>query len=88
MRDVCIALLPAAVAGIVIFGWKALLILAVCVASCVGAEFLFNLILKQKQTVFDFSAVVTGLILGLNLSTNVPVWQCIIGSVFAIIVVK
>ena len=88
MRDVCIALLPAAVAGIVIFGWKALLILAVCVASCVGAEFLFNLILKQKQTVCDFSAVVTGLILGLNLSTNVPVWQCIIGSVFAIIVVK
>ena len=88
MRDVCIALLPACVAGVVFFGLKALLIMVVCVASAVGAEFLFNLALKQKQTVYDFSAVVTGLILALNLSTNVPVWQCIIGSVFAIIVVK
>ena len=88
MRDVCIALLPACVAAVVFFGLKALLIMAVCVASAVGAEFLFNLALKQKQTVYDFSAVVTGLILALNLSTNVPVWQCIVGSVFAIVVVK
>ena len=88
MRDVAIALLPAAVAGVVIFGLKALLIVAVCVASAVLAEFLFNLACGKKQTVFDFSAVVTGLILGLNLSINVEIWQCIAGSVFAIIVVK
>ena len=88
MRDVAIALLPAAVAGVIFFGLKALLILAVCVASAVLAEFVFNLAVGKKQTVFDFSAVVTGLILGLNLSTNVPVWQCIVGSVFAIVVVK
>jgi len=51
-------------------------------------EFLFNLIVGKKQTVGDFSAVLTGLLLGLNLSTNVPVWQCVIGSAFAIVVVK
>ena len=88
MRDVAIALLPASIAAVVFFGLKALLILAVCVASAVLAEFVFNLAVGKKQTVFDFSAVVTGLILGLNLSIKVPVWQCIVGSVFAIVVVK
>lgn len=88
MLDVTIALLPAAIAGVVIFGLQALLIVLTCVASAVLSEYLFNLCLHKKQTVGDFSAVVTGLLLALNLGTAVPLWQCVIGSVFAIVVVK
>lgn len=88
MLDVIIALLPAAIAGCVIFGLRAILVLAVCVASCVLFEFLFNLIVKKPQTVGDFSAAVTGLLLGMNLPANIPVWQCVIGSLFAMVVVK
>ena len=88
MLDVAIALLPATIAGIIIFGLKALWVVLTCVASAVLAEFLFNLCVHKKQTVGDFSAVVTGLLLGLNLSTNVELWQCVVGSVFAIVVVK
>lgn len=88
MRDVVIALLPATIASIVLFGIKALWIVLVCIVSALLSEFLFNLVCKKKQTIFDFSAVVTGLLLALNLSTNVPLWQCAIGSVFAIVVVK
>lgn len=88
MLDVIIALLPASVAAVVIFGAAALAVLLSCVLSAVLAEFLFNLVTRRKQSVGDLSAVVTGLLLALNLSTNVPVWQCVIGSFFAIIVVK
>ncbi len=88
MLDVIIALVPAAVAAVVIFGLDALRVILVCVASAVAGEFLFNLAAKRKQTLGDLSAVVTGLLLGLNLSTNVPVWQCIVGSLFAVVVVK
>lgn len=88
MLDVIIALLPAAIAGCIFFGWRALLIIAVCVGTSVASEFLFNLIVKKKQTVGDLSAIVTGLLLALNLSTNVTIWQCVVGSVFAIVVVK
>ncbi len=88
MLDVIIAMLPATVAGIIIFGLKALLVVLTCVASAVATEFLFNLFTKKKQTTGDLSAVVTGLLLGLNLSTNVELWQCIVGSVFAILIVK
>ena len=88
MLDVLIALLPISVAGCVIFGWKALLVLFATTASAVLAEFVYNLILKKEQTVGDLSAAVTGLILGLNLKADAPIWQCVIGAVFAIIVVK
>lgn len=88
MLDVIIALLPAAVAGVVIFGMEALGIIAVCVVSAVISEALFNLAVGKKQTVGDLSAVVTGLLLALNLSTNVPLWQCVVGTVFSIVVVK
>lgn len=88
MGDVLIALTPAAIASVVLFGLKALLILAVCVASCVLSEFVFNLIVKKKQTVSDLSACVTGTLLALCLPATASVWQCIVGSVFAIIVVK
>ena len=88
MLDVIIALLPALVAGVVIFGIRALLVVMTCVIASVVSEFLFNIITKKEQTIFDFSAIVTGLILGLNLRADAPVWQCIVGAVFAIIVVK
>ena len=88
MLDVVIALLPATVAAVVLFGLRALLLVAVSVASAVVSEFLFNLAVKKKQTVGDFSAVITGLLLALNLPTTTTVWQMIVGSVFAIVVVK
>ena len=88
MLDVIIALLPAAVASVVIFGVKALPVLAACVIGAVVSEFLFNLVTGRKQTVGDLSAVVTGLLLALNLSINVPVWQCVIGAAFAVVIVK
>ena len=88
MRDVVIALIPAAAAGVLLFGLKALWIILTCVATAVLAEFLFNLCAHKKQTVGDFSAVVTGLLLALNLSINVPLWQCVVGTLFAILVVK
>lgn len=88
MADVLIALLPTTLAGTIIFGWRALLVVAVCVLSAVGFEALFQLIAKKEQTVGDLSAAVTGLLLALNLPANVPLWQCIIGSLFAIVVVK
>lgn len=88
MLDVILALLPASIAGVAIFGIGALWTILVCVAAAVLAEFLFNLIVKKPQTVGDLSAVVTGLLLALNLSTNVPLWQAALGSVFAIVLVK
>lgn len=88
MRDVLIALLPATVAGTVIFGLRALLVVAVCLVCCVGFEALFCLVTKSEQTIGNLSAAVTGLLLALNLPANVPVWQCVIGSLFAIVVVK
>ena len=88
MLDVLIALLPATVAGAVIFGWRALLVVAVCLISCVGFEALFNLLTKKDLTIIDLSAAVTGLLLALNLPANIPLWQCVVGSLFAIVVVK
>ena len=88
MLDVIIALLPAAIAGVIIFGAKALGVIAACVITAVVSEALFNLVVHKQQTVGDLSAVVTGLLLALNLSTNVAIWQCVMGTVFAIVVVK
>lgn len=88
MLDVIIALLPATVASVVLFGVKALLINVVCVVTAVLSEYVYNLVSKKPQTVTDLSAAVTGLILGLNLSANVELWQAALGSAFAIVVVK
>lgn len=88
MLDVIIALLPATVAAVVLFGLRALLLIAVSVATSVISEFLFNLICKKKQTVGDLSAVITGLLLALSLPAKTGIWQCVLGSVFAIIIVK
>ncbi len=88
MLDVIIALLPAAVFGCVIFGWRSAAVLAVTTASAILFEFLWNLIFKKPQTVGDLSAIVTGLILGMNLPSTIPFWMAIIGSFIAIIIVK
>ena len=88
MLDVILALLPAAAAGTVLFGLPALWLILTCVIAAVLSEFLFNLICRKKQSVGDLSAVVTGLLLALNLSVNVPLWQAALGSVFAIVLVK
>lgn len=88
MLDVALALLPATVAAVILYGVQALLVILTCTVSAVLAELVFNLICRKKQTVGDLSAVVTGLLLGLNLSTNVALWQCAVGAIFAIVVVK
>ena len=88
MRDVLIALSPAAIVGIVFFGLRALLTIALCVGTAVISEYLFNLATKKKQTVCDLSAVVTGLLLALTLPTKTGIFECIVGSAFAIVVVK
>ena len=88
MSDVVIALAPAAVYGCILFGWQAAAVLTVCIITAVASEFLWNLALKKPQSVGDVSAVVTGLLLGMNLPASIPLWQAAIGSVAAIIVVK
>lgn len=88
MLDVIIALVPASIAAVILFGIPALIVIAVCVVSAVAGEALFNLIIKKEQTIGDLSAVVTGLILALNLPANIPLWQAAVGSLFAIIIVK
>ena len=85
MRDVVLALLPAAMVGTVIFGLRSLAVIAACCIGCIGFEYLFNLICKKEQTIGDLSALVTGLLLALNLPAHTPIWQCLIGSLFAIL---
>lgn len=87
MFAVIMALLPATGFGIYNFGIRAFFIIIVTVASTVITEFLFG-IYKKKQTIGDLSAVVTGLLLGLNLPVNIPWWVAVLGGVFAILVVK
>lgn len=88
MLDVCIALIPALLAGTIIFGYRALAMAMVCMLSAVGFEWLWCKILKKPNSVGDFSAVVTGLLLALNLPVTIPYWIAIIGTAFAIIIVK
>ena len=87
MFAVVLALLPAAGFGIYNFGIRALFIILVTVASTVLTEFLFGLY-KKKQTIGDLSAVVTGLLLALNLPVSIPWWAAAMGGVFAILIVK
>lgn len=88
MLDVIIALLPAAVAGCLIFGVRSLLVILTSVAAAVLAELLFCLACKREITIYDLSAVVSGLILALSLPVTMPLWQVAVGAVFAIIIVK
>lgn len=88
MRDVIIALLPATAMGIFYFGLSALLVVAVAVASSVFFEFLYQKLTKQKITISDLSAAVTGLLLALNMPASAPLWMVVVGSAFAIIIAK
>lgn len=87
MAAVIISLLPAAGFGIYNFGFRALVVILVTIASTVLTEFLFG-IYRKKQTITDLSAVVTGLLLALNLPVSIPLWMAVLGGVFAILVVK
>lgn len=88
MLYVVIALLPASLFGIYNFGFHALLLILLSIASCVASEWIFNKVTKRKDTIQDLSAVVTGLLLALNLPPNLPWWMAIVGGAFAIIIVK
>lgn len=88
MRDVLIALCPALIASALIFGLRALLVTAVCVAFAVGGEWVFEKIVKKPNTIGDLSAAVTGVLLAFNLPVGIPLWQAAFGSLVAIIVVK
>ena len=88
MLWVIIALLPASLFGIYNFGFRALLLILVTVGTCVVSEWIFNKIVHKKNTIGDLSAVVTGLLLALKLPVSLPIWEAVIGGVFAIIIVK
>lgn len=88
MLHVVIALLPAVLAGCLVFGLRALIVTLTCVLSCVLFEAIWQKLLKKPVTVSDLSAVVTGILLACNLPASIPLWMAVIGSFFAIIVVK
>lgn len=92
MIDVCIALLPAAIMGIVFFGWNALLLIALSVVSAVLSEGVYLLLTGKKIAEivkeFDFSSCVTGLLLALTIGTNYPWYSVVLGAIFSVIVVK
>ena len=88
MLYVIIALLPTSLFGIYNFGYRALILILVTIASCVASEWIFNKIVHKKDTITDLSAVVTGLLLALNLPPTLPWWEAVIGGVFAIAIVK
>ncbi len=88
MLYVVIALLPTSLFGIYNFGFKALVLMLATIASCVASEWVYNKIIHKEDTIKDLSAVVTGLLLALNLPVTLPVWEAVLGGVFAILVVK
>lgn len=88
MRDVVIALLPAVLAGIWVFKMDALLVLLTTSVTCLLTEYVYERLMKRPITTGDYSALVTGLLLGMNLPPSIPLWIAMIGSVFAILVVK
>lgn len=88
MAYVILALLPTTLFGIFNFGPKALLLIVLTIASCVATEWVFEKIIHKKSTISDLSAVVTGLLLALNLPVTLPWWEAVLGGVFAIAIVK
>lgn len=88
MLDVAIAMLPATAFGVYHFGMHALLVLIVTVAACVLSEYVYEKLMKKQSTISDCSALVTGMILALNMPPEIPVWIPALGGIFAIIVVK
>lgn len=88
MWDVIFALIPTSIFGIYNFGIRAAVLIAVCIATCLLSEYIWQKCMKFPLTVNDGSAVLTGLLLALNLTPTFPIWMAILGSVFAIIIVK
>lgn len=88
MLNVIIALLPALGVGVWVFGARSLLLAAICIVSCVVFEYLARKLMKRVNTISDLSAVVTGLILALNLPVTLPWWMAVIGSFVAIVIAK
>lgn len=88
MLDVLIAMLPALIWSVYVFGWRSLSLVLISVASCVAFEYFYQKIMKVRITAGDLSAAVTGVLLAFNLPASVPFWIPVIGSFFAIIVVK
>ena len=88
MRDVLIALAPAVIAGCVVFGLRALLVVAVTTAACVFFEWGFEKLCHTPSTISDLSAAVTGVLLAMNLPVSIPLWQAIFGALVAIVAVK
>lgn len=88
MLYVLIALLPASLFGIYNFGFRALILILVTIASAVASEWIYEKIIHKKSTINDLSAVVTGLLLALNLPSTLPYWMAVLGGIFAIIIVK
>ncbi len=88
MYDVAIAMIPATVRGVMQFGLYSLLVVAATVLSCVLSEYVFEVLMKKPVTISDGSALVTGMILGLNMPPSIPIWMPVLGGVFSIIVVK
>ena len=88
MLLVVAALMPSTLFGIYNFGFRAAILIIATILSCVVSEFIFDLIVHKENTIKDFSAVVTGLLLALNLPAGLPIWEAILGGVFAIIIVK
>ena len=88
MLDVIIALMPAFIASIIVFGARSALIVCVCVAACVLSEFIYCKIVRKGNTIGDLSAIITGILLAFNLPVGIHVWQAVIGSAVAIVLVK
>ena len=88
MMDVCLALLPALIVGIVKFGFRVIPVTTICIGAAIVTEWLYCLLTKSRNTTLDGSAIVTGLLLAMTLPHTVPYWQCAVGSAFAIFFVK
>ncbi len=88
MLDVIIALMAPAVASVVFFGLRAAIRICVCIVACVLSEWLYCKLMKKPNPIGDFSAIITGMLLAFNVPPGLPIWQAVLGSVFAIVVVK
>ena len=88
MRDVVIALLPACAMGVYTFGYRAFVIMVLTVCACLLTELVYQKCMKLPVTIMDLSAVVTGLLIAMNMPSTIPYWMPVLGGVFAILVVK
>lgn len=88
MKQVILALMPATLAGLYYFRVQGLITILACVIGAVCSEWIYCKITKKKSTINDFSAVVTGLLLAFNVPAGLPIWMCVVGAIFSIIIVK